>query len=655
MPAFLMRAHPLLLVLLLTSLLLPSGTQAQAPLPTPGTSVSPESGSVGTIFTFTYDGWGASEDYIDYWLIGPGTRELFEEGQFDNVFDTEGRTVWQWTAPSGVWTGTWTMYARGLRSGAIIAIPFFLHGDAVPVQANSGVSPASGTPNTRFEFYTDAWPKGDVIDAWVLPPDSTEPTWLGRLYGDPDESGFTRWRWEAPPDIYGGTWTMNARGYYSRAYVQIPIEIIAPPRAVPVAQVEPASVQPGGIVSFYATGYKAVEEIAFWVNAPNSNLPIAANGIEELYSDEQGAVRWTWQVPFDAAAGTWLMTAQGRESYFQHQIAFTVANDGAPAAGAPRISVNPPAALAGTRFEVTLTGFDTREQVQYWFSDPAGATLAEGEVTTRTNELGVAVWVWDSPPYAMPGTWTITAIGTRNRRMVQGSLTITGATAEPPGARVSPAEGTSGTTLSFYADGFEREEPVSWWASAPDRSIIEGLVDQPASRTGVYTWTWTIPADAPLGDWQMIVLGNRSRTEYRVPFRVLADGSAPPAEPENPIVVPTPQPTPAPPAAPMPPTATPAPATAPTGSATPGSGAPGDTFTLRVEGYRPATIMTYWLTAPNRRVYPMEERLVVDPEGVLEWTWTAPPDAARGQWQVAVKPAAAGQSEEPLLFYLRIE
>lgn len=649
---FPIRTHPLLLLLLLASLLLSPSAQAQAPQPTPGTTVSPESGGVGTAFTFTYDGWGNSEDYIAYWLIGPGTRDLFEEGQFDNVPDSAGRTVWQWTAPSGVWTGTWTMYARGLRSGEIIAIPFFLNGDAVPVSANSGVTPASGTPGTRFEFFTDAWPQGDVIDAWVLPPDSTEPAWLGRLYGDPDENGFTRWRWEAPPGIYGGTWTMNARGYYSRAYVQIPIEIIAPPPVAPVAQVEPATVAPGATVSFYATGYKEVEEIAFWVNAPNSDLPVAANGIEELYSDEQGAVRWTWQVPSDAVAGTWLMTAQGRESYFQHQIAFTVAAGGQPATDLPAITVSPAAAVAGTRFEVTLTGFDTREQVQYWFSDPTGATLAEGEVTTRTNALGVAVWVWDSPPYAMPGQWTITAIGTRNRQMVQGSLTITGASAEPPGARVTPDAGTPGTTLSFYADGFEREEPVSWWATAPDRRIYPGLVDQLASRTGVYTWTWTIPADALAGDWQMVVLGNGSRTEYRVPFRVLADGNQPPPPDDSgdPIV----EPTATPPAAPAPPAETP-PATAPMGAATPGTGAPGDTFTFRVEGYRPATIMTYWLTAPNRRVYPNEERLVVDAAGVLAWTWTAPEDAARGQWQVAVKPAAAGQNEEPLVFYLRIE
>ncbi len=615
--------------------------QSRIPEPTPGSSVTPAQGAVGTTFTFAYDGWGSSEDYIAYWIIGPGTREHFEEGQFDNRFDNEGRTVWTWTAPSGVWSGTWVMYARGLRSTFVVAIPFELTGDAVTMTAIAGVTPEIGPPGTQFRFFTDGWPKGDVIDAWLIPPDARDPAWLGRLYGDPNAEGLTTWRWTAPPDVYGGVWTMHARGYYSRVYVQIPFTIDAPLPIPAVAYAAPDTVQPGETVSFYASGLRPNEEVAFWVNAPDTNTPIAAGDIAALFADQQGVAQWTWRVPSDARTGVWQMTAQGRSSFVLHQIPFTVAGDGTPIRR-DYLSISPPEGLGGTRFEVTLSGFAPFEQVQYWFSDPTGAPLREGEVTTRTNASGIAVWYWDSPAYAMPGEWTITAIGTRQRLMVQGKLTITGTTGAAPGASVTPDVAPIGTTLSFAADGFGRYEPLSWWLTAPDRSIVPGMVEQPASATGVYTWTWTIPLDAQAGTWQMILLGSASRREYRIPFTVLAGEPTPPSPTPNPA----PTPKPAPPSRPS---------DTPSGTVAPEVGAAGDTFNFRVEGYRPRTIMTYWITAPNRRVYPAEATIVVDKHGILTWAWTAPADAASGVWQVAVKPASTRDNEGTLYLEFTVQ
>lgn len=140
----------------------------------------------------------------------------------------------------------------------------------------------------------------------------------------------------------------------------------------------------------------------------------------------------------------------------------------------------------------------------------------------------------------------------------------------------------------------------------------------------------------------MILLGSASRREYRIPFTVLAGEQTPPSPTPNPA----PSPEPAPPSRPS---------NTPSGTVTPEVGAAGDTFSFRVEGYRPRTIMTYWITAPNRRVYPAEATIVVDKHGILTWAWTAPADAASGVWQVAVKPASTRDNEGTLYLEFTVQ
>ncbi|NJK81589.1 MAG: hypothetical protein HC914_17585 [Chloroflexaceae bacterium] len=597
--------------LLLFVALAPVGHLQAQPAPNYTSTVTPDQGTVGTAFTFSFDGWGDSEDYIDYWVIGPGALDNFEEGQFDNEPDAEGRTTWTWTAPPGVWNGTWTMHARGLKNYLTTSISFEIVGAPPLPGIESGVTPSSGGPGTLFRFYTDAWPKGDPVDVWVLPPNSDEPFALEKLYGAPNAEGYTTWSWEASPNVWGGTWTMNARGEYSDIFVQIPFFIDAPPPEQPYATVSPTSGAPGTPLDFFANGFEAGEEIAAWINAPGSDTPVASAGIEEVFADGDGEVRWQWTIPADAEAGAWSATLAGRDSFVEWQVAFTVLDSSGTPTGetGPFIEINPAAAPAGTTFSFTARGYGEKEQLQFWLSDPHGATLTEGEVTTRVDLSGIATWEWPSPPYTMVGEWTVHVIGTRNRIQTQATFRVTERNAEAPGGGVSQDVANPGTTLSFYAEGFRRDERVSWWVTDPRRRVYPGEVEINAGSDQRIEWTWAVPTDAAAGDWQMIAKGVESNIQRIIPFTVTHDEVAPSLPDPSPISV----------------------------EVIPSVGAPGDTFTFGVTGLVSSERMGYWATDPNGIIYATEEQLIVAQDGSLEWTWTAPDDAPPGDWLMTIQ------------------
>src|SRR5690349_20508568 len=87
---------------------------------------------------------------------------------------------------------------------------------------------------------------------------------------------------------------------------------------------------------------------------------------------------------------------------------------------------------------------------------------------------------------------------------------------------VQPASGPPGTRFLFFADGFAADEAISIWLNAPDGRVI-AAEDRTLGRTsafGAATWTWTAPANAPLGAWQMVGHGRTSGIEQIIPFTI---------------------------------------------------------------------------------------------------------------------------------------
>ncbi len=625
-----------LALLLLVGSLSHAGVAAQST--SPGGTVEPASGTVGTTFTFSFAGWNPGE-VIEYWVIGAGENQApFEEGEFINMPDAEGRTTWLWTAPEGAWTGRWTMNARGLDSYLSVQITFDLAAPPLPT-SNSGVNPQRGTAGTRFSFFSDAWPQGDVVDLWVLPPGRQDPFWLGRIYGDPKadpgNQGRTFWEWVAPDNIWGGTWTMNGRGYWSEKSVQIAFELEGPPPPEgPSASVTPAEAYPGTTLTFQANGYGDIEPIVYWVNAPGQLTPVDGNSVGDLYSNVAGEASWQWTIPPDAQPGRWSLVARGNRTALEHTIAFTVLSNG-PGGGDVTTTtgavVEPASGPPGTRFYFSAIGFSRNEKIQYWATDPAGATFSDNAGVFADEEGNIA-FSWLSPPDALNGRWTMLMRGEFSVTTLTVEFTISGAPQDiAPPYSVSPAAGRPGTTFQFIAEGFGHDEKAGWWATAPDGRIFPGGVDQMANQQGRLAWQWTAPADAMAGRWMMVVQGRTSNLEYAIPFEIrltLPDETPAPAPP--PQVTPTPAPPPE------------------TSSVVPSSGPPGTTFTFRMAGFLPHEAVGYWVTAPDGTIYAAPDVELVNPraneDGIVSLTWTAPADAMPGQWLMVVQSSTASNN-----------
>ncbi len=593
--------HTAALLVVVVALLLasvPAGTAVHAQADE-GFGVAPPEGAAGTTFTFFYDDWGADER-IDYWIIGPGSARPFEIGDFSSAPDANGRTTWTWTAPEGVWSGVWTMNARSVDSYEAVQIPFVLNVDEEPFPAY-GVGPERGTPGTRFDFFFDGWPRGDVVDFWVLAPGQEEPYFLGRIYGD---EGRTEWHWIAPDDVWGGVWIMGAHGYFSEASVQIPFYIDGPdPPPPPTASVSTTEAVPGQTLTFTANGYKGGEEIAFWVNAPGVVDPVFANGDDELYANLDGEVTFSWTLPDDAPVGVWSVAVLGRSTYTEHQIVFSVVAPGEPAA--LPYQVEPANGPPGTTFTFTASTFKNEEPIGYWATGPEGQTRSSDD-GLWADETGNVVLTWATSPEAMSGEWVMTLQGKNSLKTFNIPFRIGGASsgAVSPSEGVSPVEGAPGTTFHFFVEGYMPREQAGWWPTSPTGELLPGGIDVKVDETGRLDWTWTAPPNVVPGRWMMVVQGKESNRESRLFFEIVTDEVPPPPSPPY--------------------------------SVTPASAPPGTTFTFTAE-VEPTEQLGYWATDPRGTVYPGSSEINADDEGLLTWTWTAPEDALVGPWMMTVQ------------------
>ncbi|MEO7910010.1 MAG: hypothetical protein ABIV47_10200 [Roseiflexaceae bacterium] len=181
---------------------------------------------------------------------------------------------------------------------------------------------------------------------------------------------------------------------------------------------------------------------------------------------------------------------------------------------------------------------------------------------------------------------------------------------------VQPQAGPPGTRFLFFTAGFAPDEPISIWLNAPDGRVLaaEDQALENSSATGAATWTWTAPADAPLGNWQMVGHGRRSGNEQIIPFTI---GQAAPADtggqgqPFNVV---------------------------------PADGVPGTLFRFFATGFEArefvyvsvngptGTLQTASLTVPR----------TADPTGRVDGSWTSPTDAALGAYQIVIQSDHSG-------------
>jgi hypothetical protein len=88
-------------------------------------------------------------------------------------------------------------------------------------------------------------------------------------------------------------------------------------------------------------------------------------------------------------------------------------------------------------------------------------------------------------------------------------------------AAAAPESGPPGSRFAFAATGFDRDERVSYWFTAPDGSVFAAFSQQiKANRDGRVDISWASPADAPRGQWVVTIQGVASGVARGIRFQL---------------------------------------------------------------------------------------------------------------------------------------
>jgi hypothetical protein len=293
-------------------------------------------------------------------------------------------------------------------------------------------------------------------------------------------------------------------------------------------------------------------------------------------------------------------------------------------------AVQPTVGSPGAVFAFFSTGFQSYEWVTFWVNAPDGRTYEGSEV--RVNEFGRVDWTWKSPTDAMPGRWSMVALGHDSGVERVIFFEIRGKAGDVPqqppagqrqyDAAVSPPEGAPGTEFAFYATGFRSYERVVFWVNSPQGSVYEvGAFG--TDEDGRVDWTWESPVQSALGEWHMVARGERSQVERVVDFRIQMDEPYPEEA---------------------------APIDTYDSAVNPREGPPGTRFFFFISNFIEGEPVKYWLKNPHGEVH-LFGSTKPNRRGRVDWIWDAPEDAEPGTWEWVARGDASGD-ERSLQFII---
>lgn len=472
-------------------------------LPAPPTSVNPAQGGPGTVFNFQASGF-APRERVAAWLVQPdGTnRELVPTEMFWEFADDNGDFSWQWTVPQGAPAGNWVAVAQGIDSDLLVEISFIVLASADPSGAPA-INPTAGAPGTLFIITAGGFNPNEQIGTWLNQPDGqridSDTPWLFA-----DENGNVTWQWQAPGNAMGGGWQAVTRGQDQGRQITLDFVITgdnpAPAGPQVTGSVNPASGPAGTVFTFTAQGFEPGEEVAFWRTNPE-NVPEQTRTRTE--ADANGIATWTWTPSDRSLPGNWMMSAIGQSSQLTVQIYFEVT--AVPGPTGQSFTITPANGPPGTTFEFTVRGYNDQEYLDTWLNTPDGRTI-EGVYEVQADRDGRASWTWTAPEDAVGGRYEMVSRGVDTLIIYRMPFVVERDAPPPaPETSVSPESGAPGTTFTFTAAGYTRNELIGYWFNRPDGSILRIDREVAADSDGIATITWTAPEDAQRGEWTLVM------------------------------------------------------------------------------------------------------------------------------------------------------
>jgi len=184
-----------------------------------------------------------------------------------------------------------------------------------------------------------------------------------------------------------------------------------------------------------------------------------------------------------------------------------------------------PSVEAGSTLRLFGRNFERGERVSWWTTNPHGAVLG-GERVEASRDSGYVEIFFEVPEDADSGRWFLTAYGEESQEPVIASFGVIGHDPDPNNPddfqiKVAPPSGPAGTEFAFAAKGYDDNEEISYWITAPDGSIYAAFPKgADADETGRVDLTWQVPYDAPRGMWVMTIQGYDSTVARGIRFEV---------------------------------------------------------------------------------------------------------------------------------------
>lgn len=176
---------------------------------------------------------------------------------------------------------------------------------------------------------------------------------------------------------------------------------------------------------------------------------------------------------------------------------------------------------AGRSVEFSGSGFTPGGRVSSWATAPDGTVV--GGPTTFADDAGNFTFSFQVPAATEGGQWAMTAFDWQTQIPVFASFNVIGRpadTARRMGWSV-PAEGPFGSTFAFAAVGFDSNETVSYWITAPDTTIAAAYpAGATANDQGRVDITWTTPAEGLSGSWVVTIQGLNSGNARGIAFDI---------------------------------------------------------------------------------------------------------------------------------------
>lgn len=212
-------------------------------------------------------------------------------------------------------------------------------------------------------------------------------------------------------------------------------------------------------------------------------------------------------------------------------------------------SVDPQSAQPGTTIKFHASGFDANEGVVFWLTTPSGSAVGLDERSKARDDGTLSETIDIDTTNFEHGIWAVTAQGMDSSKTAVGYFHI-GSTAQPvasspdPGggggggaapsnvnATVTPEVGPPNTSFRFDAGGFDGNEDIDFWLTAPDGNAITFDHDEKSNDDGTIDTVVIDSNGFANGTWAMTAHGKESGKQAVGYFRV-DSGAAPAPTPE---------------------------------------------------------------------------------------------------------------------------